>query len=423
MRVKFLVPALAACSVFLGLASYLEQRPPSIAQPLPERLEGRVPILPPHPSVTRLFPVELEGEVVPAQTFTARAPVDSVVQFLHDGADGKVLLDETLAILSSAELTLKRLDSDSKLKELEAMLPLYTQSSSPDSRKLQAALDGGKQRYRYAQATFQKVEELFQRGLVSGKEHADALVQLEADKFALAAAERDYADARLLAPAAHLKIYNQLQAARLERQQLDKTEASLSMRAPFAGELRRYAPPKGHDADAWSLGSTVKAGDPLFHIASSSRMVMVDAGPAVLPHFTSGDSVQVTSGGENPRTFEGLVQEIIHAPYESAAPAFGESVVQIRVAVADPAFSDSESHKVVVSKALPQQGIPVPVATVLSEGGELFLYVRPCTNPGAHYIRRRVLLSAEQEATALVTHGLVEGECIADISERQPWNR
>jgi multidrug resistance efflux pump len=423
MRFKHLFWAFFSVVVLLLTAAYLWQRPSVVTQPLPETLEERVAMLAPQAAVTQLFPVELEGEVVAAYRLTVRAPIDGVLQHLRSAVDEAVSAGEQLAVLYSTELTQKRLDNDSKVAELGATLRLYSQISSPDLRKLQATLDGGQQKYRYAEASFQKVDELFQRGLVSGKEHADAAVQLEADKFALAAAQRELEDARSLAPANYLKIYNQLEAAQLEQKQLEKTQTELTLRAPFAGQLRRYAPAKNHDADLWAVGATIKAGEPLFHIESDNRVVNVDVGPAMLPHFALGDAVQVVGPGEASRALQGVVQAIIRAPYESGTTAFSESVTQLRIAVSEGALSLAENPKVTVSKMLPQHGIPVSSSAVLSEGAERFVYVRSCADAAGRYTRRRVVLSGEQAGMALVTAGLLDGECIANIVEGMPWNR
>ncbi|GLK91442.1 efflux RND transporter periplasmic adaptor subunit [Pseudomonas turukhanskensis] len=423
MRVKYVFLTLASAAALLALTDHLWERSLVIAQPLPETLEGHIPMVSQQSPVTQMYPVELEGSVVAAQTLTVRAPIDGVVQYLHEATDETVEADAQLAVVESVELTLKRLDNDSKLAELRATLQLYAQNSSPDLRKLQATVEGGKQRYRYAESSFQKVQELFQRGLVSGKEHADARVQLEADRLALAAAEREFADARSLGPAHHLKVYNQLQAAQLERDQLAKAQANLTIRAPFAGHLRRYAPAITHDSSVWRVGDSIKAGEALFYLESTSRLVKVDVSPAMLAHFRPGDSVQVHSKGEASLAVQGIVQDIIRAPYDSGTSASGESVAQVRIALSDPTFDLAGIRKVMVSKALPQLGMPVPAGAVLNEGGERFVYVRPCAEFAAQYTRRRVVVSVEQAGMALITGGLLEGECIALVAEGTPWGR
>jgi multidrug resistance efflux pump len=423
MRIKYWAPLLAALVGLLVAINYPWPRSSAMGQPLPQTLAADSTMLPLQAPVTRTFPIELEGEAVAEQSMTLRAPVDGVLLRLSSPVDDTVMQGQELAFVDSAELTQKLLENESKVEELSATVLLYSPTTSPDLRKLQAALDGGRQKYRYAEASFEKVEELFRRGLISGKERADAGVQLQAGKLELAAAEREYADARSLGSATYLKIRNQLQVAQIEQAQLLKTKASLSIRAPFAGQVRRYAPPRHHPADIWAVGDTVKAAEALFHIESRSRVITVDISPQLLRHFAVGDAVTVISKGQQALSFPATVQTIIRAPYEEGPAALGEAVAQIRVVVKEPAFASAEHRKVTVSKAVPQQGVAVPVALVLDEGGERFVYVKPCAQNGAPFARRRVVLSAEQDGTVLITAGVVEGECVADVSGAGSWGR
>lgn len=403
-----------ALLISVGLATHFQRlKSPAFAQPLAEMVQGAFPLLPPQPPVNHAFPIEFEAQLVAQQSTTLRAPVDAVLQRLRSSAEEQVAAGEVLAVLSSTELTQKRLDNDSKVQELSAMLGLYSPSSSPDLRKLQAALEGGKRKYQYAETSFEKVQELFRRGLISGKEHADARVQLQADKLALQAASREYADAQALSAANYLKLYNQLQVAKLEREQLRTTQEKLQVKAPFAGRVRAYAPARIHDTDQWLVGDSVKAQEPLFYLESDRQWVKAEVSNALLGHFSLNDSVTVYPSNDGTASYQGVVREIAKAPYEEGASSALESVATLFITVPEAALATLRKHKVRVSKAVMQQGIAVPVDAVVSMGGERFVYVKGCNDEVSTFTRRRVVLSAEEAGVVLITSGIVPGECIA----------
>jgi multidrug resistance efflux pump len=413
---RYFLWAIVAAVVGLALASLLRRSDSAIVtQPLPEQLHGSFALVQTRPPISRAFPVELDGEVVAEGYATLRAPSDGVLRSLSEHNDEQVDAGAVLATLDSAALTEKRLDNDSKVEELRATLALYSESSSPTLRKLQALIEGERKKHQYAQASFEKLEALFERGLVSGRERTDVEVQLQAERLALQASEREYAEAKSLAAANFLKISNQLQVAQMERQQLLEQAARLVIKAPFAGLLRRYAPPETHDSAQWTVNDSVKEQQALFYLESAARQVVVSASKEVLGYFAVGDSVSVQTNVDGTLAYPGVVQSIVSAPYEAGAGLSTEHVAQVHIAVPAAAFAHLKSQPVKVIKSVAQQGVAVPVAAISSMRGEHFVYLKPCDDSGSFYTRRRIQMSGEEDGLALITAGLAAGECVAQV--------
>lgn len=389
----------------------------SISQPSAETLQGVYALFPLQPPVTRLFPIEVGGELVAEHFVTVRAPVDGVLRRVHEDGDGSVEQGSVLAVIDSVELQQKRLENDSKVKELSALLQLYSPNSNPELRKLRAVLEASRKKQQYAEQAFEQMAELFRRGLVAGNEYADARVQLEAGRLALAASEREYDESGSLSAASYLKINNQLQVARLEQEQLQQASQGLVLKAPFSGLLRRYAPGKGHDTGEWLPGDVIKAQEPLFYLESRRSMAKVSAAKEMLQHFAMGDSVSVASV-DGADKVEGRVLRIVSLPYEEGTSL--NAAAQIWIGFATDAFGPVKGRRVRVSKAVLQQGTAVPTEVLLGSGAEQFVYVKRCQDPGWLFTRRRVTSSATEAGVALITAGLLDGDCIARVQGGQP---
>lgn len=423
MRLRYVGPLLALVLAVGLLADYVWKKPAAITRPLAEQLASAVSTLPVGTPSTSTFAVEFEGEVVADRILTLSAPVDGVLKRFTSAEEAKAAKGQELGALESDELTGKLLENESKVEELRATVQLYSPTSSPDLRKLQAALDSGRQKYRYAESSFSKVEELFRRGLISGREHADALVQLQADGVELAAAERAFADARSLSSATYLKVQNQLELALIEQARLRDSQAKLSVHAPFAGSLRRYTPPGNHHADAWAVGDTVKAGDPLFYLESENRVAKIEVSPQMLVHFSRGDEVVVAATDDGAQSFVGTVEDILRAPYEEGGSTLDEPVAQIRITIQDAKFQRAPPRKVLVRKDVPQLGFAIPAGAVVSDAAERFVYAKNCADVQAPFVRRRVTVNGEQAGTVLVTSGLLPSDCVAEGFGTEPWAR
>lgn len=350
------------------------------------------------PAVTRklIYSLSLTGDIAPLMQVDLFPKVSGYLKRIDVRLGDSVPRGKIIAEIDRTEYLQKVREAEAKVAQARAQLEeIQTGTRIEELRQAEEAVKQAKSRFENARLQRQRMEALYQRGVVSKKE------------WDLADMEFSVAEAQLGSNREHLKLLRE--GARQEvreasQAKLREMEAILAqekirlqntrIEAPFSGEIsRRYV----------DTGALVSPSTPLISLVHTETLKVVANIPEKdIPLLRLGMKAEVQTESFPGKTFEGKIVQI------SGALDLATRTIQAEIYIPNPQrlLKPGMFAKVQVVLSEKPQALVIPRYAVLEEEGSRVIYI---VREGQAF-KRKILTGFEQDTFVEVLEGVSEGE-------------
>lgn len=370
--------ALAGCSA--QDEPPIEKKPAPVAHPVVVQ-EAKVEPFSSRQTFIGTVTAEASGSVVPQVTGT----ISSLLVKKGDAVKkGQVIgeIDPTQKLLEVKEAETRLAEARARLTQAEAVRTA-DESRAPDALSRQALEN--------ARETYERVKKLVEAGALPAS-------QLDAAEAEWIRAQSNYRAATVSEAkdqAAIAVSSAQLEGATITWEKAKKALRDTKIKAPLDGIVNHLPVAVGDPASPQAAIAEI--------ISLDHVVVTIQAGEDHLPALSKGKSVQVSIPAL------GLVTEAqISFAGLAASPETKLYPVEIRLANPDHAIRPGMRADVTVAGQSPEEGIVLPVESVMEEDGRRFVFV--VTEGRA--IKREVETRESRATSVLIGEGIAAGELV-----------
>jgi len=340
----------------------------------------------------------LTGDISPLMQVDLFPKVSGYLKKVHVRLGEFVSQDQMIAEIDDTEYFLKVKEVEAKVAQVRAQLEeIQTGTRIEELRQAEEAVKQALSRFENARLQRERMEALYQRGVVSKKEWDLADMEFKVAEAQLGSSQEHL---KLLREGARQEVREATQAKLKEMESILKQERVrleyTKIRAPFSGEIaRRYVDP----------GTLVSPSTPIVNLVHTDMVKVVANIPEKeIPLIQLGMKAKILPEAFPGRVFEGKIAQISSALEMSTRTIQAEIYIPNLKRLLKPGMFT----KVELTLSEKTQALVIPRIAILEEAGEKFVF----TVQGGRALRKRVLTGFEKNEEVEILEGLSEGQWV-----------
>lgn len=344
------------------------------------------------------YSIVLTGDISPLMHVDLFPKVSGYLKRIDVQLGDPVSQGKVIAEIDDTEYLLKVKEAEAKLAQVRAQFEeIQTGTRTEELRQAEEAVKQAQSRFENAKIHRERMEALYQRGVVSKKEWDLAEMEFKVAEAQLRASQEHL---KLLREGARQEVREATQAKLKEVESILKQETLrleyTKIRAPFSGEIsRRYVDP----------GTLVSPSTPIVSLVHTETVKVVANIPEKeISLLRLGMGARIWTEALPGKYFEGKIAQI------SSALDMNTRTIQAEIYISNTKrlLKPGMFAKVELTLSEKPQAFVIPKVALLEEGGEKFVF----TVQDGRALRKRVVAGFEKNEEIEILEGLSEGEQI-----------
>lgn len=344
------------------------------------------------------YSILLTGDISPLMQVDLFPKVSGYLKRIDVRLGDRVSQGRVIAEIDDTEYLLKVKEAEAKLAQVLAQFEeLQRGTRVEELRQAEEAVKQAQSRFENAKIHRERMEALYQRGVVSKKEWDLSEMEFKVAEAQLGASQEHL---KLLREGARQEVREATQAKLKEMESILKQETVrleyTKIRVPFSGEIsRRYVDP----------GTLVSPSTPIVNLVHTETVKVVANIPErEIPLLRLGMGAKIWTEALPGKFFEGKIAQI------SSALDMSTRTIQAEIYISNPKrlLKPGMFAKVEITLSENPRALVIPKIALLEEGGEKFVF----TVQGGRALKKRVLPGFERNEELEILEGLSEGEWI-----------